>query len=212
MKRRQFLVCMGSGIGLAAAGLSLAAPDVTDIQRARDPLFVGLGNGGINLLRAVSDGMGQHYSASCIICLEINRTDGRSASPLHADERHRLEHSAMFSRHKREASRVILMAGLSRATGGELLVPVARRYQEEGADVVAVVTLPFYFEGKRWRDAAERQLADIRASRIPVHVIDNAAVVDELPANTTLLQAYRSANSKAIAVAVREAWPVAAGG
>jgi cell division protein FtsZ len=212
MERRQFLVCMGSGLGLAAAGLSLAAPDITDIQRARDPVFVGLGNGGINLVRAVSDGMGQHYSATCIICMKINRTDGLSASPLPADERHRLEHSAIFFRHKREASRVILMAGLSRATGGELVVPVARRYQEEGADVVAVVTLPFHFEGKHWRGEAERQLADIRASRIPVHVIDNAAAIDGLPSNTTLLQAYRSANSKAVAVAVREAWPDATGG
>lgn len=113
----------------------------------------------------------------------------------------------MFSRHQREVSRVILMAGLSRATGGELLAPVARRYRREGADVIAIVTLPFNFEGRRWRIVAERQLAEMLASGVRVHVIDNAAVLDELPANSTLLQAYQAVNGKVVAIAVREVWP-----
>lgn len=139
--------------------------------------------------------------SSHAIFAEINRTDELLASPLSADELARLEEMAVSVSRISKGSRIVMMAGLSRATGGELVVPVARRYMRDCVDFVAIVTMPFAFEGVRCRAIAEKRLACLSSLGVPVYVIDNAEMLDELPPNPTLLQAYQAANDKVIALA-----------
>lgn len=209
MRRREFLGLMGCGAGLAIAGVSVVAGRWLPGPGDRMPLFVGLGNAGSNFVKHLPEMVDGARGDYPFIGAAFNRDHGQSATPLGYSQRARISDAAVISRHARDVSRVVLMAGLSRATGGELITRVAQRYREEGADVVAVVTLPFTFEGNHWRVDAERQLADLRAVGIPVRVFDNAQVLQELPPNAAMIQAYRQANSKVIQVATSAAWPTA---
>lgn len=208
MQRREFLNLLGCSAALGITGLPSVLPEPTSWVWDRMPHFVGLGNAGVNFVDALGEMVPLEYQGWPWIQTKLNRLDGKSADPLDTDERTRLISSAIFDRHAREVFQVVLMAGLSRSTGGELISEVAERYMAEGASVSIVATLPFHFEGRRWRTQAERQLAVVESTGAHVVVIDNAASIAALPEGTTLLQAFRLANEKVVHAAAHEAWKV----
>lgn len=207
MHRRQFITLLGCSAALGITGLPSpsAEPPLWVVERM--PLFVGLGNAGVNFVQALGEMTPPDSPYWPRIVAELNRSDGKSAMPLEAEDRARLVSAAMFPRHRQEVTRVVLMAGLSRSTGGELVSEVAESYMGQGASVSIVATLPFRFEGRHWRTEAERQLAGIESCGAHVVVVDNADVIADLPDGTTLLHAYRLANQKVVDAATREAWP-----
>lgn len=206
MNRRQFLVSLGCGAALGITGLPSLLPEPTSWVWDRMPLFVGLGNAGENFVKALGEMVPPEYQGWPWMQIALNRQDGKSAEPLDADERTRLISSAIIEQHAREVFQVVLVAGLSRSTGGELISEVAERYMAEGARVSVVATLPFAFEGRHWRTQAERQLSVVESSGAHVVVVDNAASIAALPEGTTLLQAFRLANQKVVHAAAHEAW------
>lgn len=206
MHRRQFLASLGCGAALGITGLPSLLPEPTRWVWDRMPHFVGLGNAGVNFVEALGEMVPVEYQGWPWIQSKLNRLDGKSAEPLDANERTRLVSSAIFDGHAREVFQVVLMAGLSRSTGGELISEVAERYMAEGASVSIVATLPFQFEGRHWRTQAERQLAVVESSGAHVVVIDNAATIAALPESATLLQAFRLANQQVVHAAAHEAW------
>lgn len=208
MQRRQFIALLGSGAALGITGLPSLLPEPPRRVVERMPLFVGLGNAGVNFVQALGEMTPREYQRRPRIVVEINRSDGKSALPLDEDDRAQLISAAIFSRHTREVSRVVLMASLSRSTGGAVISEVAERYMAEGAKVSIVGTLPFRFEGSYWRSEAERQLAVVESCGCRVKVIDNAAVAAELPESTTLLQVFSLANQRVVHAAAHEAWNV----
>lgn len=206
MHRREFLNLLGCSAALGITGLPSLLPESTCWVWDRMPHFVGLGNAGANFVEALGEMVPLEYQGWPWIQTKLNRQDGKSAEPLDADERTRLISSAIFDRHAREVFQVVLMAGLSRSTGGELISEVAEHYMAEGASVSIVATLPFHFEGHHWRTQAERQLAVVESGGAHVVVIDNEASTAELPEGTTLLQSFRLANQKVVHAAAHEAW------
>lgn len=206
MQRRQFITLLGCSALLGITGLPSRSDEPPIRVVERTPLFIGLGNAGVNFVQALGEMTPADSPYWLRIVAELNRSDGESAMPLEAADRAWLVSAAMFPRHRQEVTRVILMAGLARSTGGELVSEVAERYLAEGASVSIVATLPFRFEGRHWRTEAERQLARIKSCGARVVVVDNAAVIADLPDSTTLLQAYRLANQKVVDAATREAW------
>lgn len=206
MQRRQLITLLGCTAALGITGLPALEYEPPRWVVERMPLFVGLGNAGVNFVRAVAAATPRDFPVWPHIAAAINRSDGKSAMPLEAADRTRLISEAMFPHHRQEVTRVILMTGLSRSTGGELVSEVAERYLAEGASVSIVATLPFRFEGRHWRTEAERQLAGIETCGARVVVVDNAAVIADLPEGTTLLQAFRLANQHVVQAAEREVW------
>lgn len=206
MQRREFLNLLGCSAALGVTGLPSLLPEQTRWVWDRLPYFIGLGNAGVNFVGSLREMVPPEYQDWPWIHTTLNRMDGKSAEPLDADERTRLISSAFFDQHAREVFQVVLMAGLSRSTGGELVSEVAERFMAEGASVSIVATLPFHFEGPHWRNQAERQLAAIESSGAHLVVIDNAASIAALPEGATLLQAFRLANQKVVHAAAHEAW------
>lgn len=206
MQRREFLNLLGCSAALGITGLPFLLPEPTRWVWDRMPLFVGLGNAGVNFVKALGEMVPLEYQGRPWIQSKHNRLDGKSAEPLDEDEHARLISSAIFERHASEVFQVVLMAGLSRSTGGELVSEVAERYTAEGASVSIVATLPFAFEGRHWRTEAERQLSVVESTGAQVVVVDNAASIAALPEATKLPQALRLANQKVVHAAAHEAW------
>lgn len=203
MQRRQFITLLGYGAALGISGLQ-SGPKIRVLGRV--PLFIGLGNSGLNFVRALSEIMPGEYLHFPFSSVGLNRQDGKSAEPLNTKERARLVSTAMFSSQDLEVSKVVLMASLSRATGGELVAEIARRYMAHDVPVSIVGTLPFGFEGHYWRSLAERRLADIASRGCRVVVIDQVSIQAEFPERATIGQVVRSANQKVVQAAAREAW------
>lgn len=205
MNRRQFLVLTGCAGGLGLAGISLAAEPAERRIVTHMPLFIGLGGAGVNFLKALPSAPEPDACRYPYITAELDRTDGNAGMPLPEDERTRILDTAMYPQHRGEVSRVIVMAGLARS-GGERAIEVARRYRQAGAEVGVVATLPFRFEGRRWRKPGEQQLAALQATGCRVAIIDNAAVCAALPDSTSVRDAFAAADAQVVRAAVREAW------
>lgn len=208
MQRRQFITLLSCGVALGITGMPALKQEPPRRVVERMPLFVGLGNGGVNFVQALGQMTPLDSPHGPHIAAALNRSDGKSAMPMAAEDRARIVSAAMFPRHRQEVTRVVLMAGLSRSTGGELLPEVAERYLADGASVSIVATLPFCFEGNQWRAKAEQQLAGIRSCGARVVVVDNADVIADLPGDTTVFHAYRLANQKVVDAATSEAWRI----
>jgi cell division protein FtsZ len=76
------------------------------------------------------------------------------------------------------ADLVVLCAGLGGGTGSGAAPSVAAWAREAGASVVAVVTLPFGFEGRKRRAQAEAALEQLRAAADLAVVFDNDRMHD----------------------------------
>jgi cell division protein FtsZ len=103
------------------------------------------------------------------------------------------------------SSLVVLIAGLGGGTGSGGAARIAEIARSQGAHVVALVTMPFSFEGQRRAEQAAEGLRDLQAhSDIVVcfenermrHLADSAAAVEETfgAADRVLSEAVRCMN------------------
>ncbi len=94
----------------------------------------------------------------------------------------------------RGADLVFIAAGLGGGTGSGASPLVARLAKKQGALTVAVVTLPFSFEGKRRADVAAGALEDLTRQADIVLVVPNDKLADLSPRDMTLLNAFAMAD------------------
>jgi cell division protein FtsZ len=88
------------------------------------------------------------------------------------------------------ADMVFIAAGLGGGTGTGATPVIASLASEMGALVVAVVTKPFQFEGKRRRAQAERGLQELREAVDTVIAIPNEKLLQTVERTTTLTDAF----------------------
>jgi cell division protein FtsZ len=100
---------------------------------------------------------------------------------------------------------VFLTAGLAGGTGGGAAPIIARIAREAGALVLAVVTLPFSFEGERRRQAALTALDQLKHHANAVICIPNDKLLKVLGENTTAREALDRCDAL-IATAAQAVW------
>jgi cell division protein FtsZ len=89
---------------------------------------------------------------------------------------------------------VFLIAGMGGGTGGGASPIVAEIAAEEGALVIAFVTLPFSFEGGRRLKQAEEGLAALRRACDAVIPLPNDILLQEAADNETVLDSFARAD------------------
>jgi cell division protein FtsZ len=92
------------------------------------------------------------------------------------------------------ADMVFVTAGLGGGTGTGAAPVVASLAKELNALTVAVVTLPFEFEGPRRRKQAEQGLAELAQVADTVITIPNDQLLELAPRGTSFLEAFRTAD------------------
>jgi cell division protein FtsZ len=92
------------------------------------------------------------------------------------------------------ADMVFITAGMGGGTGTGAGPVVARIAREMGALTVAVVTLPFDFEGPHRRDIARNGLAQLKEEAHSMIVIPNQRLLSVANRNTTLLEGFKMAD------------------
>lgn len=89
---------------------------------------------------------------------------------------------------------VFLTAGMGGGTGTGASPVIAEIAKETGALVVAVVTTPFFWEGKRRRDQAELGIKTLQEKVDALIVIENDKLMEISDKNTVLTDAFRMAD------------------
>ena len=89
---------------------------------------------------------------------------------------------------------VFLLAGLGGGTGSGATPILAEVAQKAGALVIAFVTLPFTFEGKRRHQQAEESLADLRSLCHAVIPLPNDILLQQVDESATVLEAFALAD------------------
>jgi cell division protein FtsZ len=93
------------------------------------------------------------------------------------------------------ADMVFVTAGMGGGTGTGAAPTVARIARELGALVVGVVTLPFTFEGRKRAAAGYAGLEELRREVDTIIVIQNDRLLNVVPSNTPLMEAFRVADN-----------------
>jgi cell division protein FtsZ len=86
---------------------------------------------------------------------------------------------------------VYLVAGMGGGTGTGSAPVIARLARELGALVLAVVTLPFDFEGVRRRETAEQGLLELRREADGVIVVPNQKIMALVPDHAPLPECFQ---------------------
>lgn len=94
----------------------------------------------------------------------------------------------------RDCDLVFLLAGMGGGTGSGALPVVAEIAAEEGALVIAFVTMPFSFEGGRRLKQAEEGLAALRRVCDAVIPLPNDVLMQEAAENETVLDSFARAD------------------
>ncbi|HTB81324.1 MAG TPA: cell division protein FtsZ [Opitutaceae bacterium] len=94
----------------------------------------------------------------------------------------------------RDCDLVFLLAGMGGGTGSGALPIVAEIAAEEGALVIAFVTMPFSFEGGRRLKQAEEGLAALRRVCDAVIPLPNDVLMQESAENETVLDSFARAD------------------
>jgi cell division protein FtsZ len=100
---------------------------------------------------------------------------------------------------------VFLLAGMGGGTGGGAAPIVAEVASEQGALVIAFVTMPFSFEGGRRLKQAEEGLRALRAQCDAVIPLPNDIVLQEATENETVLDSFARADAW-VGRGVRSIW------
>jgi cell division protein FtsZ len=100
---------------------------------------------------------------------------------------------------------LFLVAGLGGGTGSGAAPAVARIARESGALVLAIVTLPFEFEGARRRKQAQHALQQLKAAADGVICLPNQKISKLLDENTSMVETFQIANELLIQ-GVRGVW------
>lgn len=90
---------------------------------------------------------------------------------------------------------VFVIAGLGGGTGSGAAPVVARLAAEQGAVVIAFVTLPFTLEGARRHEVAEEALACLRAHCDAVIPLPNDLLLQQMDESATVLDAFAQADA-----------------
>ena len=85
---------------------------------------------------------------------------------------------------------VFITCGLGGGTGTGSAPVIAKAARESGALTVAIVTLPFSFEGKRRREVADAGLEELRNVVDSIIVIANDKILETVEKNTGLKEAF----------------------
>jgi cell division protein FtsZ len=93
-----------------------------------------------------------------------------------------------------EADLVFLAAGLGGGTGSGATPLIAAQAREAGALTIAVVTMPFAFEGSTRRRVAEEAVEELRANVDTLLVVENERVDDLVAEDTPLAEAFGYVN------------------
>jgi cell division protein FtsZ len=93
-----------------------------------------------------------------------------------------------------ECNLLFVTAGMGGGTGTGAAPVVAQIAKEAGALVVAVVTRPFNWEGKKRGEIANSGLAELRRNVDSLITIPNDKLLKVMEGKTTLLEAFRAAN------------------
>ena len=92
------------------------------------------------------------------------------------------------------ADMVFITAGMGGGTGTGAAASVAEIAKELGALTVGVVTKPFSFEGKRRMSQAEEGINSLREKVDTLIVIPNDRLLDVVERNTSILDAFKTAD------------------
>jgi cell division protein FtsZ len=92
------------------------------------------------------------------------------------------------------ADMIFITAGLGGGTGTGGAPVIAEVAREAGALTVAIVTKPFYFEGKKRMKQAEEGLANLRMVADALITIPNQRLLSISGKNMTLLEAFKRAD------------------
>ncbi len=87
---------------------------------------------------------------------------------------------------------VVITTGLGGGTGSGAAPVIAEIARQKGALTMAVVTTPFAFEGVRRRQLAERAEATLAGKVDAVATVPNDRVREQMPANATIEDAFRT--------------------
>ena len=100
---------------------------------------------------------------------------------------------------------IFILAGLGGGTGTGAAPVFARVARESGALVLALVTLPFEFEGDRRQFQAQTGLQRLKADADAVICLPNQKLFKMLDENTTVLEGFKISNSL-LAEGLRGIW------
>jgi cell division protein FtsZ len=101
------------------------------------------------------------------------------------------ENEARIARTVANADLVFIAAGLGGGTGSGAAPIFGANARMQGALTVAVVTLPFAFEGARRRRIADAAVAELAASVDAIITIPNDRIADVVAEDTSMLEAFR---------------------
>jgi cell division protein FtsZ len=87
---------------------------------------------------------------------------------------------------------VVITTGLGGGTGSGAAPVIAEIARQKGALTMAVVTTPFAFEGVRRRQLAERAETTLSGKVDAVATVPNDRVREQMPANATIEDAFRT--------------------
>lgn len=144
---------------IAIAGLGGAGANILHC-------FAGQANSGISLhVMALDERVGHASGVGSFIQLgaEINHGFGSGGDPA-VGAAAAQESEAALSEMLRSVDMLVLVAGLGGGTGSGAAPVIARLARELGVFLVAVVTMPFSFEGQRRRKQAEQALSQLAVS------------------------------------------------
>ncbi|MGL5360531.1 MAG: cell division protein FtsZ, partial [Shewanella sp.] len=105
-----------------------------------------------------------------------------------------IESAQELSQQMQHADIVFLTAGLGGGTGTGALPQVARLARDLAKPVIAIVTMPFSFEGQHRAANAEAGLQELLGSANAVIVLPNDKLAEVLGAKVTLLNAFKESN------------------
>jgi cell division protein FtsZ len=124
---------------------------------------------------------------------KITRGLGAGANP-EIGRQAALEDSEKIISALQGADMVFITTGLGGGTGTGATPVIASLASELGALVVAVVTKPFTFEGRRRREQAEKGLSELKECVDTVITIPNEKLLHTVERHTTLTDAFLSAD------------------
>lgn len=93
------------------------------------------------------------------------------------------------------ADMVFVTAGMGGGTGTGAAPVVCELAKGMGILTVGIVTKPFVFEGKRRRDNAQDGIARMKQNVDALIVVENGNLIKTVPKGTTMVQAFREADS-----------------
>jgi cell division protein FtsZ len=94
-----------------------------------------------------------------------------------------------------EADIIFILAGLGGGTGTGAAPVLARLARESGALVLAIVTMPFEFEGNRRQQQAQAGLRELKAAADAVICLPNQKLFKLLDEHTSVLDGFKISNS-----------------